>query len=184
MMPDPLKAGVKLVDFGSCSRGDVFRHTPSRYYRPPEVILGTESGPSIDLWSVGCILAELYTGRPLFPGKNGTDMLNKIQQIKGVHPQSLQTFKPKEHKPCSLAQWVYTYAGWSEDPSCFVDLLERLTEYDVTRRISPEDALRHPFFTVCPSRLLSPYSSASISTMDGSPDRTSPCEYTKRLLSP
>ena len=52
--------------------------------RPPELLLGSESyGPEVDMWSVGCIFAELLIGKPLFPGKDETDLLEKISQKLG-----------------------------------------------------------------------------------------------------
>lgn len=52
--------------------------------RPPELLLGSDHyGPEVDMWSVGCIFAELLTGKPLFPGKDETDQMDKIAQIMG-----------------------------------------------------------------------------------------------------
>lgn len=62
----------------------VYSYIQSRFYRAPEVILGMEYGLPIDMWSTGCILAELYTGRPLFPGENELDQLACIMQLLGV----------------------------------------------------------------------------------------------------
>lgn len=50
--------------------------------RPPELLLGSDHyGPEVDMWSVGCIFAELLTGKPLFPGKDETDQLDRIAKI-------------------------------------------------------------------------------------------------------
>ena len=59
-----------MIDFGSSCFEDETRYTyiQSRFYRAPEVILGLPYGTPIDMWSLGCILAELYTGCPIFPG--------------------------------------------------------------------------------------------------------------------
>jgi dual specificity tyrosine-phosphorylation-regulated kinase 2/3/4 len=61
---------VKVIDFGSSCFQDekVYTYIQSRFYRAPEVILGLPYGPPIDMWSLACILAELHTGIPLFPG--------------------------------------------------------------------------------------------------------------------
>lgn len=63
---------LKVVDFGSgCHVNDqVYTYVQSRYYRAPEVILRIPYSEKVDIWSLGCILAELYTGEPLFPGNN------------------------------------------------------------------------------------------------------------------
>ena len=61
---------VQVIDFGSsCYEGEqVYSYIQSRFYRSPEVMLGLRYGAPIDMWSLACILAELYTGYPLFPG--------------------------------------------------------------------------------------------------------------------
>ena len=63
---------IKLVDYGSgCFRQEqVYTYVQSRFYRAPEVILRIPYSEKVDIWSLGCILAELYTGEPLFPGNN------------------------------------------------------------------------------------------------------------------
>jgi serine/threonine protein kinase len=62
--------GIKLIDFGtSIFKTDKhFDYLMSRYYRAPEIILGSRYDEKIDMWSAGCVLAEMYTGKPLFPG--------------------------------------------------------------------------------------------------------------------
>ena len=63
-------ARAQVIDFGSsCFEGEqVYSYIQSRFYRSPEVMLGLGYGTAIDMWSLACILAELYTGYPLFPG--------------------------------------------------------------------------------------------------------------------
>jgi dual specificity tyrosine-phosphorylation-regulated kinase 2/3/4 len=65
-------SGIKLIDFGtSIFKTDKhYDYLMSRYYRAPEVILGSPYDEKIDMWSAGCVLAEIYTGKPLFPGEN------------------------------------------------------------------------------------------------------------------
>ncbi|GIY40179.1 dual specificity tyrosine-phosphorylation-regulated kinase 4, partial [Caerostris extrusa] len=62
---------IKVIDFGSScyTHQRVYTYIQSRFYRSPEVILGLPYGPAIDMWSLGCILSELQTGMPLFPGR-------------------------------------------------------------------------------------------------------------------
>lgn len=64
------KSGIRIIDFGSSCFEDqtVYTYIQSRYYRAPEITLGRPYDHKIDTWSTGCILAELYTGVPLFPG--------------------------------------------------------------------------------------------------------------------
>ncbi|CAE7216197.1 DYRK4 [Symbiodinium sp. CCMP2592] len=72
LLKNPTKSGIKVIDFGSSCFEDerVYTYIQSRFYRSPEVILGIPYDTAIDMWSFGCILAELYTGYPLFPGEN------------------------------------------------------------------------------------------------------------------
>ncbi len=65
-----LGAVAQVIDFGSsCFEGEqVYSYIQSRFYRSPEVMLGLRYATPIDMWSLACILAELYTGYPLFPG--------------------------------------------------------------------------------------------------------------------
>jgi dual specificity protein kinase YAK1 len=71
---------LKIIDFGSaCFEGHTtFQYIQSRYYRSPEVILETEYNTAIDMWSVGCICAELFIGIPLFPGNSKWDQIRRI----------------------------------------------------------------------------------------------------------
>ena len=61
-----------MIDFGSSCFDDekLYAYIQSRYYRAPEIILGLGYNVQIDMWSFGCIIAELYSGYPLFPGEN------------------------------------------------------------------------------------------------------------------
>jgi dual specificity tyrosine-phosphorylation-regulated kinase 2/3/4 len=79
------KSGIKLIDFGSgCFEDEiVYTYIQSRFYRSPEVILGIRFNQSIDMWSLGCILAELLTGYPIFPGENEGDQLGLIMEVFG-----------------------------------------------------------------------------------------------------
>lgn len=60
----------------------VYSYIQSRFYRSPEVILGHPYNMAIDMWSLGCIMAELYTGYPLFPGENEVEQLACIMEVR------------------------------------------------------------------------------------------------------
>ena len=72
LLKESNKSGLRLIDFGSsCFENKViYSYIQSRYYRAPEVILGFAYDSKIDIWSFGCIMAELHLGYPLFGGKN------------------------------------------------------------------------------------------------------------------
>lgn len=59
----------------------MYTYVQSRFYRSPEVILGHPYAMAVDMWSLGCIMAELYTGYPLFPGENEVDQLACIMEV-------------------------------------------------------------------------------------------------------
>ena len=80
------RSAVKLIDFGSsCWVGDKeSAYAQSRFYRAPEVILGLPYGCPVDMWSLGCIMVELHSGKPLFPGQDERDQLQKIREGLGI----------------------------------------------------------------------------------------------------
>ncbi|XP_078437732.1 YAK1-like protein 1 isoform X2 [Wolffia australiana] len=80
--------GIKVIDFGSaCKEGQtIYSYIQSRYYRSPEVLLGYPYDTAIDMWSVGCIVAELFLGLPLFPGASEFDLLRRMINILGGQP--------------------------------------------------------------------------------------------------
>lgn len=84
-------AKVKLIDFGSaCFTTDqLSSYVQSRSYRAPEVVLGLPYGSKIDLWSLGCVVAELFTGRVLFQNESIVEMLALIEAVCGVFPKDM-----------------------------------------------------------------------------------------------
>ncbi|KAI8522529.1 hypothetical protein RHMOL_Rhmol13G0003900 [Rhododendron molle] len=122
LLVNPHTHQVKLCDFGSAKvlvRGEPnISYICSRYYRAPELIFGaTEYTTAIDIWSAGCVMAELLLGQPLFPGESGVDQLVEI--IKIFHKRM---------------------------PPEAVDLVSRLLQYSPTLRSSALEVLIHPFF--------------------------------------
>ncbi len=83
LLRHPKKSGVKVIDFGSSCRSNrrMYSYIQSRFYRSPEVILGLPYAVSIDMWSLGCILAEMHTGEPLFSGSDQFDQMQKIVKV-------------------------------------------------------------------------------------------------------
>uniref|UniRef100_A0A8D0BLP6 Serine/threonine-protein kinase PRP4 homolog n=1 Tax=Salvator merianae TaxID=96440 RepID=A0A8D0BLP6_SALMN len=86
------KTILKLCDFGSASHvadNDITPYLVSRFYRAPEIIIGKVYDYGIDMWSVGCTLYELYTGKILFPGKTNNHMLKLAMDLKGKMPNKM-----------------------------------------------------------------------------------------------
>lgn len=79
---------IKVIDFGSAchERQTVYTYIQSRFYRSPEVILGLPYTTSIDMWSLGCIVAELFLGLPIFPGTSEYNQLSRITETLGNPP--------------------------------------------------------------------------------------------------
>lgn len=90
MLVDPVRQPyrVKVIDFGSAShvsKAVCNTYLQSRYYRAPEIILGLPFGEAIDMWSLGCVVAELFLGWPLYPGSSEYDQIRYISQTQGQY---------------------------------------------------------------------------------------------------
>ncbi|RAQ58758.1 cyclin-dependent protein kinase PhoA [Aspergillus flavus] len=149
------KGQLKLGDFGLARAFGIPVNTFSNevvtlWYRAPDVLLGSRTyNTSIDIWSAGCIMAELYTGRPLFPGTTNEDQLQKIFRLMGTPSErswpgisQLPEYKPNFH--------VYATQDLGLilpqiDP-LGLDLLNRMLQLRPEMRVSAHDALQHPWF--------------------------------------
>ncbi|XP_071453889.1 dual specificity tyrosine-phosphorylation-regulated kinase 4 [Hetaerina americana] len=170
---------IKVIDFGSScySHQRVYTYIQSRFYRSPEVILGLSYGPAIDMWSLGCILAELYTGYPLFPGENEVEQLACIMEVLGLPPSSLLGsatrrrlfFDSKDNPRCVTNSRGRQRVPGSKDlataldcnqPS-FVDFISRCLEWDSRKRMTPQEALNHPWILTTPPMIAPITSSVS-----------------------
>lgn len=80
---------IKIIDFGSAcdERQTVYTYIQSRFYRSPEVLLGLPYSAAIDMWSLGCIVVELFLGLPLFPGSSEYNQVSRITEMLGLPPQ-------------------------------------------------------------------------------------------------
>ena len=144
---------VKLADFGLarfCGSPErkFTGQVVTRWYRAPELLFGAKFyGPSVDLWSVGCILAELLQRVPFFPGTSDIDQLSKVFSTLGTPNTSdwpnvsslpdYVAFEPTVGTPLSS---IFGAAG----PDA-VSLLQALLTFCPAKRITAEDALQHPF---------------------------------------
>jgi len=100
LLRHPKKSGVKVIDFGSSCRSNkrMYSYIQSRFYRSPEVILGLPYAVSIDMWSLGCILAEMHTGEPLFSGSDQFDQMQKIVKLLGMVPDHMLEQSSDQHR--------------------------------------------------------------------------------------
>ena len=165
LLVHPLNSEIRVIDFGSsCFENEkVYTYIQSRFYRSPEVILGMSYGMPIDMWSLGCILAELFTGYPIFPGENEQEQLACIMEVFGPpekhliekssrkklffdslgKPRLTVSSKGRRRRPSSkdLRQALKC------DDEAFLDFITRCLRWDPSRRLSPHDALKHEFIT-------------------------------------
>lgn len=108
ILVDPVGHKLKICDFGSAKR--LVKGEPnvayicSRYYRAPELIFGaTEYTYAIDVWSTGCVIAELLLGEPIFPGESSVDQLVKIVKILGTPSNDqIQSMNPNQKEQIKL----------------------------------------------------------------------------------
>lgn len=178
-------SSLKVIDFGSScySHQRVYTYIQSRFYRSPEVILGLPYGKAIDMWSFGCILAELYTGYPLFPGEDEIEQLACIMEVLGLPPEHIINHASRRRlffDQKGVPRYVANSKGkkrWAGSKNLamvlrctdtqFVDFVSRCLEWDPKKRMTPEEAVRHEWLS---SSLVnaSSSSSSSSSTMTSS----------------
>ncbi|CAF1248174.1 unnamed protein product [Rotaria sordida] len=195
MLLDPRRQPfkVKLIDFGSASpveKAIQSTYLQSRYYRAIEILLGLPFNESIDMWSLGCVMAELFLGWPLYPGSSEYDQIRYISQTQGLPNQNILEQGQKTSRFFHFVnyQWKLKTAEQYEretgikskearkfifkniddiqhihlkqdlqsnqlqaeklDRLFFVDLLKKMIHLDQTLRITPNQALHHPFITM------------------------------------
>ncbi|KAJ5188510.1 hypothetical protein N7491_004834 [Penicillium cf. griseofulvum] len=175
---------LKICDLGSASPASENEITPylvSRFYRAPEIILGIPYDYAIDVWSIGCTLFELYTGKILFTGRDNNQMLRSIMECRGKYPPKLlrrgslaphhfdemlnfhsveqdkitgrlhtkivDFKKPtRDLKSRLMAQGTRGMPDTEvKELTMFLDLLDRCLSLNPEKRITPPEALKHPF---------------------------------------
>eukprot|EP00762_Andalucia_godoyi_P008249 ANDGO_02996.mRNA.1 Extracellular signal-regulated kinase 1 len=148
---------LKICDFGLARAVDpedainLTEYVVTRWYRPPELLLMCPTySKEVDVWSVGCILAELINRRPIFPGKDYVHQLQLIFEVIGTpaehesrhvtNPEAIRYLKNlKPRPPVDLRKVIPT--GTPEA----LDLIKRMLTFDPKKRITVEEALAHPY---------------------------------------
>jgi len=146
---------IKIAGFGLSTRMFYPTHplsneVQSLWYRAPEIVLGEKNyGWAIDAWSVGVIFAELRNKLELFRADSKIDLLFKIFQLKGTpNKERWPDAKRLPNHSDAFPRWrpLPLFAVLDNLPAPFVNLIERLTELDPKKRISPGEALKHRYF--------------------------------------
>ncbi|BFZ13835.1 hypothetical protein BsWGS_16875 [Bradybaena similaris] len=154
LLLDPETGVLKLCDFGSAKvlvRGEPnVSYICSRYYRAPELIFGaTDYTCQIDVWSAGCVLAELLLGQPIFPGDSGVDQLVEIIKVLGTPTrEQIREMNPNysEFKFPQIKAHPWSKVFRPRTPQEAVILVSRLLEYTPSGRMTPLEACAHAFF--------------------------------------
>ncbi|XP_057994700.1 shaggy-related protein kinase zeta isoform X2 [Hevea brasiliensis] len=152
LLVDPLTHQVKLCDFGSAKvLGEAnISYICSRYYRAPELIFGaTEYNTSIDIWSAGCVLAELLLGQPLFHGENAVDQLVEIIKVLGTPTrEEIRCMNPNytDFRFPQIKAHPWHKIFHKRMPPEAIDLASRLLQYSPSLRCTALEACAHSFF--------------------------------------
>ncbi|POM59923.1 CMGC/MAPK protein Kinase [Phytophthora palmivora] len=153
---------LKLCDFG-LARGiqgmdsGLTEYVVTRWYRAPELLLSSKYDKQMDVWAIGCILAEMLGRRPLFPGHDYLHQLKIIMDVVGspsedsldfiTNPKAKRFILRQPKKPKVPLSSVYPRAT----PQC-LDLLEKMLVFDPRKRITIQEALTHPYLSLVRDR--------------------------------
>lgn len=154
LLVNPHTHQLKLCDFGSAKKlvqGEPnISYICSRYYRAPELIFGaTVYTTAIDMWSVGCVLAELLLGQPLFPGDSAVDQLVEIIKVLGTPTrEEIKCMNPNysEFKFPQIKAHPWSKVFNKRVPPEAVDFISKLLQYSPHLRLTALEACAHPFF--------------------------------------
>ncbi|XP_045146821.1 homeodomain-interacting protein kinase 3 isoform X3 [Echinops telfairi] len=140
MLVDPVRQPyrVKVIDFGSASHVSktvCSTYLQSRYYRAPEIILGLPFCEAIDMWSLGCVIAELFLGWPLYPGALEYDQIRYISQTQGLPGEQLLNVGTKSTR-FFCRETNISHSGWR---------LKTLEEHETETGMKSKEARKYIF---------------------------------------
>ena len=172
---------IKIIDFGascmSCDKG--FFYVQSRYYRAPEIVLGNRYDHAVDMWSLGCIVFELITGKPLFPAKDENELIEFFFITLGPIPDEFIATGKNQSKFYKKRTTLFgsTYYEMirskitrqtsklkerSEDIKFLlqnfqvspdlINFIERCLVFDPALRLTSHEAIQHPWFNSLKSK--------------------------------
>ncbi|XP_063579228.1 mitogen-activated protein kinase 11 isoform X4 [Pongo abelii] len=132
---------LRILDFGLARQADeeMTGYVATRWYRAPEIMLNwMHYNQTVDIWSVGCIMAELLQGKALFPGSDYIDQLKRIMEVVGTPSPEVLAKISSEHDLSSIFRGANPLA---------IDLLGRMLVLDSDQRVSAAEALAHAYFS-------------------------------------
>ena len=151
---------MKVADFGLARSLDITDpdqqplltdYVATRWYRAPEILLGSNKyTKGVDMWSMGCILAEILLGKPVFPGTSTLNQLDRVMEVTGrptqedvdsINSPLAQTML--ESLPPTKAKKLRDMFPTASDDA--LDLLKNLLQFNPTKRLTAEEALKHPY---------------------------------------
>lgn len=145
---------LRILDFGLARMTDseMTGYVATRWYRAPEIMLNWRhyNGKAVDMWSVGCIMAEMILGRTLFPGNDPIDQLNKILAMLGKPSEefieNISSHDAREYVRALPNQQRPDFCRYFSGASQLaIDLLSKMLVLDADKRITAEEALAHPY---------------------------------------
>ena len=147
---------LKLADFGSCrginSKPPFTEYISTRWYRPPECLLTSGMyGAEMDVWGAGCIMFELTTLYPLFPGTDEADQVHRIHRVLGTpKPNVIEKLRKYKSPQASFTFPKQDGIGLKklmpDAAENYLDLLKQMVAYDTSERITSKRAMTHPYF--------------------------------------
>jgi len=156
------EGSLKLADFGLARAFGIpvrsYTHeVVTLWYRAPDVLMGSRKySTPVDIWSVGCIFAEMVTSLPLFPGKTDADQLQKIFKVLGTPSETTWPTITE------LPDWKTDFTQYEQQPwsnyveklePAGVELLSKMLQYDPNARVSGKLAMDDPYFTNLPESI-------------------------------
>ena len=163
------KSHIKDIDYGtSCFENQrLYTYIQSRFYRAPEVMLGIPYTTAIDMWSLGCIMAELANGYPIFPGETEVDQMACVMEYLGTPPRSLiekgsrkklffdangvpkivPNSRGKVRRPGTKELAGFLRSGIVDGDVHFADFVGRCMAWDPAVRMTPSQAMSHPWIS-------------------------------------
>ena len=151
---------MKVADFGLARSLDtkdqdqqplLTDYVATRWYRAPEILLGSNKyTKGVDMWSMGCILAELLLGKPVFPGTSTLNQLDRVLEVTGrPSPEDVESINSHlaqtmlESLPPTKAKKLRDMFPTASDEA--LDLLKKLLQFNPNKRLTAEQALEHPY---------------------------------------